>query len=223
MTESSSRLRPAVTVLAVATLAAIALIGGIMVRPLVIDDSRDQQPTLSAVEVAFLQDMTAHHQQATEMGKLIDRDGIDPAVRNLGRQIATSQQFELGTMSGWLRLVGEPLNNPVPMAWMTRYAGTGQDDHHASAVLTDDAAHQMPGMSTPDEVAALGSLPPTEAENRFLIQMQRHHYGGIAMAQDLTARVPDGIVAQLAASMISNQSKETGLMGTMLVARGVEP
>lgn len=221
MTRHRSHVRPLITVLAAATLAAIAVIGGIMVRPLIIDDSRAQQPTLSAVEVGFLQDMTAHHQQATEMGKLIDRDGIDPAVRNLGRQIATSQQFELGTMSGWLRLTGEPLNNPAPMAWMTRYAGTGQDGHHAEGSAVGDA-HVMPGMSTPDEVAALGALPATEAENRFLIQMQRHHYGGIAMAQDLTARVPDGLVAQLATSMISNQSKETGLMGTMLVARGIE-
>lgn len=50
--------------------------------------------------------------------------------------------------------------------------------------------------------------------------MQRHHYGGIAMAQDLVAQVPDGLTRQLARSMIGTQSKETGLMGTMLTQRG---
>ena len=78
----------------------------------------------------------------------------------------------------------------------------------------------MPGMATEDELAALGSMPPEQAGTRFLQLMQRHHYGGIAMAEDLVAQVPEGLTSRLARSMVSTQSKETGLMGAMLMERG---
>ena len=209
--------RRLVTALATVTLTAFAALTGILLRPVLFDDSPANPAALSPVETGFLQDMLAHHQQAVEMGKLIDRPGVDPAVRDLGRRITVDQQFELGTMSGWLQLAGEPLQNPAPMAWML--ARPGPDGHAVHDVPAD---HPMPGMSSVDEVAALGSLPVDQAENRFLIQMQRHHYGGIAMAQDLLAQKRDGLVARLATSMLGTQSRETGLMGAMLTQRGLE-
>ena len=209
--------------LAIFTLAAFAAIAGFLVRPLVIDDAgpaTSAPPPLSAVEVGFLQDMLGHHQQAVAMGKLIDRPGVDDAVRTLGRQIAVTQQFEMGTMSGWLRMQDAPLANPTPMDWMTRY-GAVAEPHAAGQHDQVTGAHEMPGMATADELAALGTMPARAAEDQFLKLMQAHHYGGIAMAQDLTARSPNGLVAQLAAGMVSTQSKETALIGVMLNERGI--
>ncbi|GAA3954690.1 DUF305 domain-containing protein [Gordonia caeni] len=214
---SDPRGRGIVAAIAVGTVVVFAVLGGIMLRPFLIDDRPAQDPALSVVETGFVQDMLGHHRQAVEMGKLIDRPGIDDTVRSLGRQIAQAQQFEMGTMAGWLQLAGEPLDNPAPMSWMQRYPGAGESPHVHDQDL---GSHDMPGMATADEVAELGALPPQDAENRFLQLMQRHHYGGIAMAQDLTAQVPDGVVARLATSMVNSQSKETGLIGVLLTERG---
>ncbi|WP_290713727.1 MULTISPECIES: DUF305 domain-containing protein [Gordonia] len=207
----TGRLVTAVTLLAVT---AIALIAGIMLRPVIIDDDHGAAALLSTVEVGFLQDMSAHHQQALSMAQLIDRPGVDDGVRSLARQIRVAQANEIGTMTGWLLLADQPLVNPAPMSWMTRYGTTGGMHDHGAAHTT------MPGMATADDLSALASLPPAAAATRFLQLMQRHHYGGIAMAQDLVAQVPDGLTRQLARSMIGTQSKETGLMGTMLTQRG---
>ncbi|MFT3716151.1 MAG: DUF305 domain-containing protein [Gordonia sp. (in: high G+C Gram-positive bacteria)] len=208
--------RQLVTAAAALTVLVFAVIGGMMLRPALISDSGSSKPALNPVEIGFSQDMLAHHQQAIEMGRMIDRPGIDDRIRTLGRQIVQEQQYETGLMSGWLQLDGQPLSDDAPMEWMTKFAGTGQT-HHG-----DGGDHAMPGMSTPDEVAALGSLPAQEAENNFLIQMQRHHYGGVAMCQDFLAQVPDGVVAQAASSMMSTQTKETGLIGVMLAERGIQ-
>lgn len=205
----------AVTAAAAVTLLGLGVVAGLVLRPVLIDTQPSAAPALTTVETGFLADMAAHHQQALAMATVIDRPGVDDSIRALARQIRFTQGGELGTLVGWLQLSDRPIANPRPMAWMTRYAGTG-GAHHDPA----PGAHQMPGMATADEVAALGTLPPEEAETSFLQLMQRHHYGGIAMAQDLTAQVSDGLVAQLATSMISSQSKETGLMGAMLIERG---
>ena len=215
-TKDDARTRRLISAAAVLTLVAFAALAGFMLRPALTHDDASSSTALNPVEVGFTQDMLAHHQQAVEMGRLIDRDGIDPRIRTIGRQIVQNQQFQMGTMSGWLRLNDDPLTNPEPMTWMTKFrrAGSNHDDD-------DTDGHTMPGMSTPDEVADLGTLPATEAENRFLLQMQRHHYGGIAMTQDLLAQVPTGVVAQLANDMMTEQTKETGLMGSMITERGI--
>ncbi|WP_161928471.1 DUF305 domain-containing protein [Gordonia crocea] len=196
------------------TLAAIAaaFLAGALAGPAF--DRRTPAPVLlNTVEEGFLQDMSAHHQQAVSMAQLVDRPGVEDSIRTLARDIRIGQGGELGTMTGWLQMADRPLQNPQPMAWMTRYNASPADHH-------DHAHGAMPGMATDDEVAQLGSLPPAQAGIRFLRLMQRHHFGGIAMAQDFVGRVPDGLVARLAQSMISTQSKETGLIGTMLTQRG---
>ncbi|MGB3301993.1 DUF305 domain-containing protein [Gordonia sp. (in: high G+C Gram-positive bacteria)] len=110
-------------------------------------------------------------------------------------------------------MADEPISSPSPMSWMHRY---GSPSHH------HEPGHEMPGMATDDEVASLGVLTGVEAENQFLRLMQRHHYGGIAMTQDLLAYGPAvGPVVRLARTILNAQTKETGLIGAMLVARGV--
>ncbi len=201
----------AVTIVTVTALLAAAFVAGIVVRPLFVAE-QPTTPPLGTVEEGFLQDMSAHHQQALSMAQLVDRPGVDDAVVFLARQIRVAQANEIGMMTGWLQMADRPLANPAPMAWMTRYGDSGDHQH--------GAAHEMPGMATADEVAGLGSAPPSVASTRFLQLMQRHHYGGIAMSQDFVAQVPEGMTSRLARSMISTQSKETALMGAMLAQRG---
>ena len=86
---------------------AIALIAGIMLRPVIIDDDHGAAALLSTVEVGFLQDMSAHHQQALSMAQLIDRPGVDDGVRSLARQIRVAQANEIGTMLSLIH-ISEP-------------------------------------------------------------------------------------------------------------------
>ncbi|GEE00045.1 DUF305 domain-containing protein [Gordonia spumicola] len=203
--------RTVVTGAAATMLAALVFVLGIALRPALVSES-PAAPSLSAVEIGYLQDMIAHHQQAVTMAQSIDRDGMSVPIRGLSRQMVQEQSGEIGTMIGFLQMADQQIQSSSSMAWMH---GRGHD--HSS---NDD--HGMPGSATSDEVASLGSLGGTAAENQFLRLMQRHHYGGIAMTQDLLAYGPsDGPVVRLARTILAVQTRETGLIGSMLVVRGV--
>ena len=194
----------------------LAFAAGMAVRPLLVAESA-RGPSLAPIEVGYLQDMIGHHRQAVTMAQIIDRDGVAEPVRGLARRMVQEQSVEIGTMVGFLQLADEPIENPRPMAWMHRYAAAGDDLHDH-----DDGAHEMPGMATVDEVTELGVLDGVAAENRFLQLMQRHHYGGVAMTQDLLEHGPgSGPVIRLARSVLTAQTQETGLMSSMLLSRGV--
>ena len=81
----------------------------------------------------------------------------------------------------------------------------------------------MPGMATTAELDALAAARGRDAETLFLQLMQRHHLGGIAMAQAADHLLDDGPVKQTARSMILEQGSETGLMTALLDQRGAGP
>ncbi|MGV9669792.1 DUF305 domain-containing protein [Gordonia sp. NPDC003504] len=205
------RPRPSAVAVVIALVVGAA-IAGYLARP-AIDGAPGAHPApLTSTETAFLQDMIGHHQQAVVMGKSVDRDGIDPGVRALARQIAETQQYELGTMIGWLRLTGAPLQNPTPMTWMH----AGHDTTMQGMAMPHTA---MPGMATTEQLDRLAAASGQAAEDLFLTLMYRHHQGGIAMAQTVDPMVSHGAVRQTVRDMISTQSAEVGLIGVMLEQR----
>ncbi len=124
---------------------------GAAARPLLVADP-PPAPTFTDAEIGFLQDMTAHHQQALLMVARLSAEAAPP-VRTLATQIADAQRLEIGTMTGWLTLAAALPVNPRPMAWMS------MPHHHGTTV--PDAA--MPGMATTaelDELAAATAEPP---------------------------------------------------------------
>lgn len=200
-----------------AVVIAVAVAAGWLLRATVGSDAAVSVPTPSTVEIGYLQDMATHHQQAVVMAKAIDREGIDPGVRLLARQISESQQYELGTMIGWLRMSGQPMDNPEPMAWMP-------DTDHMSAMSNHPGshhgdAHDMPGMATPEQLGQLGSASGAAAEDLFLELMSRHHQGGIAMARTVLPIVTTAAVRESVLDTINGQSREVGLMESMLEER----
>lgn len=207
--------RKAVSAALAATLVGVVFVLGVALRPALVDDPRPVAP-LSSVEVGYLQDMIAHHQQAVSMARLIDRAPLATPVRGLARQIVQAQSGEIGTMVGILQMADQPITSDSPMSWMHRYGEAGDSMH-------DHGAHApMPGMATTDEVASLGLLTGVAAENEFLRLMQRHHYGGIAMSQDLLSyRTSSQPVVRLARSSLTTQTSETGVIGAMLHSRGI--
>ncbi|MFZ2528527.1 MAG: DUF305 domain-containing protein [Rhodococcus sp. (in: high G+C Gram-positive bacteria)] len=200
--------------LAAAAVVVFLLVVGAALRPLVIPETpQPATPVLGAVEIGFVQDMAAHHQQALQMSARLSPD-VDPAVATLAHTIDRTQRYELGTMLGWLALAQAPPTNPHPMQW---------DGGHTHGGTADQVGTLMPGMATLDELDALSAARGRDAEVLFLQLMQRHHAGAVAMARAATGRLAGGTVAQFARGTMQEQSKEAGLMTLLLEQRGAAP
>ena len=162
-------------------------------------------------DVAFMQGMIHHHQQAVEMVALMDGRTGDDTMRQLGLRIDISQRDEIAFMERWLETRGE---DPPRMGGM-EHAGM---DHAGMG-------HQMPmmpGMLTPEQMAALEAAEGVEFDRLFLEYMIQHHEGAIVMVQDLFASAGAGQepeINRFAADVDADQSMEIRRMWGMLDAR----
>lgn len=76
-------------------------------------------PAADSVEVGFARDMSIHHEQAVAMAALVYDRSDNDAVRSLAFDILTTQQGQIGIMTGWLDAWGLPLTSAGPrMGWM---------------------------------------------------------------------------------------------------------
>ena len=157
------------------------------------------------VSVGFLRDMSVHHAQAVRMSEIAHRRSSDPALNYLAFDILSTQQGQIGMMSGWLDLWQQTSSGSAePMEWMG----------HAGA---------MPGMATGEQIAELDTLPVAEMEERWLRLMIRHHRGAVPMAEAAARRADSPEVAGLAADMSAGQQSEIDAMQDMLRARALAP
>ncbi|MFR9779084.1 DUF305 domain-containing protein [Micromonospora sp. MS34] len=155
------------------------------------------RPGDNSAEAGFARDMTTHHAQAVEMGLMAFDQGADPEVRQIGGDIATGQQGEIGTMQTWLRSWKlDPTGTQPPMAWMP--GGTD---------LVKDGL--MPGMATPDEMAKLRAAEGREFDVLFLQLMIRHHLGGVHMIEGILDEGHDDDV--LAVAQVMKNTQQTDL------------
>lgn len=197
----------------------LALVLGAALRPLIVADDRESAPVLDDNEIAFVQDMLVHHEQAVVLVQQLD-PAVDPAVYRLAQQIRDGQSTEIGTMLGWLRLAGVTPTNPEPMAWMHSQPLAVAQGHHGGVQSPSASPASMPGMATRAQIDALAAAPGRDAEVLFLQLMQRHHAGGVAMAQAAAGILADGPVRQTAREMVTAQSQEAGTMAVMLAQFG---
>ena len=158
-----------------------------------------------AVSVGFARDMITHHAQAVAMSEIAHRRSADPALNYLAFDILSTQQGQIGIMSGWLDLWDQSQRGRGPqMAWMGH---TGP----------------MPGMASREEIAELGTLPVAAMEEQWLRLMIRHHRGAIPMADAAAAQAESPDIALLARKMSDGQQSEIDAMQDMLRARGRAP
>ena len=165
---------------------------------------RNTNPATDSVDVGFARDMSLHHEQAVRMAALIYDRSDDPAIRSLAFDILTTQQGQIGIMSGWLDAWGLPWTSAGPrMAWM--------------GMPTEGL---MPGMATTEQLDALRAADGEAADVLFLQLMIPHHQGGVAMATDAAARAEREPVRLMAASMVEAQTLEVAYMTELLQAKG---
>ena len=162
-----------------------------------IEARTNSTPGAGSVDVGFLQDMRYHHDQATQMSLAYLQKPAgeqDPALRTIAAEILLEQQLEAGAMVQLLHEYGQPEANEsgIGMAWMSMPVPIAQ----------------MPGMATPDNIAALKAASGRDADILFATLMIAHHQGGIHMAEYAAAHAKEPRVRQLATSMVKGQTDE---------------
>lgn len=174
-------------------------------------------PGADSADAGFARDMTDHHAQAVEMALIAFERTDDEAIRRIAYDIATSQQAQIGMMTGWLNIWDLSSARPgQPMAWMDRESMAGHDMENGESMSVED----MPGMIARDQIDALRTLDPVEMDIQFLTLMIDHHAGGIVMAEAALDEAGEDVVLDLANAIVVSQSAEIANMQAMLAERG---
>lgn len=163
------------------------------------------RPGDTSAEAGFARDMTTHHTQAVQMALVAFKHGQDDAVTQLGVDIATGQQGEIGIMQTWLRQWRlDPTGSEPAMAWMPdgdRFIREGG---------------LMPGMATKEEMDKLEAARGHELDVLFLNLMIKHHLGGIHMVDAILKQSDNDQVTEAAQRMKNTQRGELANMQSIL-------
>ncbi len=155
-------------------------------------------PSLNPGDIAFLQQMVPHHQQALVLTDLAALHARSRSVRALAERIAVTQAPEISLMESWLADAGTPL---------------GHDGH--------DADHSaMAGMLTEAQLDALAAARGARFDELFLRGMIAHHRGALTMAREVIGEGRNQRVKELATDIIAGQSAEIARMDAVLRAIG---
>lgn len=143
-------------------------------------------------DVMFAQHMIPHHSQAVEMTDiLLAKQGVDPRVVELAKQIKAAQAPEIQQMQGWLASWGNPAMPPM--------------NHGA-----------MQGMVSEADLDKLRNAPGPAATTLYLQQMIAHHEGAIDMAQDEIKDGRYGPAIEMSRAIVSSQQAEIDTMTAIL-------
>ena len=176
--------RPLLVLLAVLALLAAAL-GGYWL-------GGNATPTADSVDAGFARDMSLHHEQAVRMAALVYDRSDDPAIRSLAFDILTTQQGQIGIMSGWLDAWGLPWTWDGPrIAWM--------------GMPTEGL---MPGMATDEQMTALRDSTGEDTDRLFIQLMIPHHVSAIHMAEEIADRTSIPAVLHFVRSVNASQQRE---------------
>lgn len=127
-------------------------------------------------DIAFMQGMMVHHQQAVEMTALIEGRTNNPEIVTMGNRIRASQDDEIAFMRAWLTERGQSV--PMVGAAHAGHAGHGAAMDHSN----------MAGMATPEQMTALAAASGTDFDRLFLELMIAHHAGAVTMVEHLLGR-----------------------------------
>jgi uncharacterized protein (DUF305 family) len=181
----------------------------------------------SQADVTFAQEMIPHHAQAIEMSNVIlAKEGIDPRVNDLAKQIKAAQGPEIDQLQSWLSAWGQPTMPMTTSGMMTpgqnmQMPTTGMEmPGHTMPMQSSPApvpgAGGMSGMMSPEDMAALQNAQGVDASRLFLTQMITHHQGAITMAQTEidSGQSPEAVA--LAHKMADTQQQEITTMQNIL-------
>lgn len=165
---------------------------------------RNATPQPNAVDIGYLQDMRAHHEQAVEMALIfIAKPGTNSIFHVIAKEIAFGQAVDIGRMIQLLRDYGKAEANEsgTAMAWM---------DH--PGVPLD----RMPGLATPTDLDAFITAKGAEADKQFVALIVAHHEGGIHMADFAATHAATSEVRAMAVASRNGQHGEIAELKQLL-------
>ncbi|MFI7460871.1 DUF305 domain-containing protein [Nonomuraea sp. NPDC049646] len=151
-------------------------------------------PTANAADITYVQDMIVHHRQALDMAILAPTRADSVKLKGLADRIKTAQGPEIQYMTTWLK----KQDQKVP-------------DHHA-------AHGDMPGMATPEQMAALKAATGKDFDRLFLELMIKHHLGALEMSERVLTAGSHIKIEELATDVSVTQTAEIGRMQEMQAA-----
>lgn len=151
-------------------------------------------------DVAFVQGMIPHHEQAVEMAELAPGRTDNEQVLTLASDVATAQRPEIDQLTGFLRTWGVD-----PSAAPPADGDMGGMDHGGTG-----------GMMTDADLATLGTLSGAEFDRQWLSMMIAHHEGAIEMAETERTDGENPDARALAEQIVSSQRDEIGRMAALL-------
>jgi uncharacterized protein (DUF305 family) len=157
----------------------------------------------SPADVAFMQGMIIHHQQAVDMAALVKGRTNQKAVVALANRIDASQLDEIKFMTNWLDNRGQ-----------------------AGAMEMDHAHHKMQGMASPEQMAAMAQANGTAFDRLFLSLMIEHHKGAVKMVDELHrlgGTAYDPVMFEFTNDIVSDQNAEIGRMNAVLASLSDDP
>ncbi|WP_285712501.1 DUF305 domain-containing protein [Erythrobacter oryzae] len=166
------------------------------------------QASYTAEDVAFMQAMIVHHQQAVDMAKLVKERTNTAELQTIAGRIESSQADEIAFMQTWLKERGEPVEDP---------AMKGHAEH---------MHHMMKGMASPEDLKALAAAKGTDFDKRFLTLMIAHHEGALDMVEKLLdedGTAADPVLFQFVGDIESEQKAEIGKMDKLLAGLSGDP
>jgi len=145
-------------------------------------------------DATFAQMMIPHHEQAMVMSDFALVNNASPEVSALAIKIQSAQGPEIAQMRAILDRLGV-------------------------VEVHDHGDHDMAGMLTDQELAAMGELKGSEFDTVFIRNMIFHHEGAIEMAEEVLANGSDPEVQELARAIIEAQRAEIQEMNDLLAVQ----
>ena len=157
--------------------------------------SSEASGDLSSDDIMFLQMMIPHHQQAIDMSDLALTKSSDSELLALAKDIRNEQAAEIITMKAWLDKAGADL-----------------DPGHSMG-------HDMGGMLSDSELAALKAATGKSFDLLWLKGMTGHHDGAIDMAAMIEDADNDEIKS-FGQAIVTSQSAQNKQMAAMIKRMG---
>ena len=158
-------------------------------------------------DVRFMQDMIPHHHQALVMSRLVPERTNRNELIEVAERIETSQADEIEFMKGWLAARGEDVPDPAA--------------HEAMQM-----SHEMAGMASPEQMAALEAADGAEFDKLFLTLMIEHHEGALTMVEDLLdapGAAYEPVLFEFTTDITNDQEAEIERMDAMLAGYSADP
>ncbi len=158
----------------------------------------------SPADVAFMQGMIVHHQQAVEMAQLVADRTNNEAILKTADRIEAGQKDEMDFMRTWL----EDRNLEVAMQGMGH------------------AHHTMKGMASPEQMRELAESNGTAFDRLFLQLMVEHHRGAVKMVDDLhgtSGSAYDPVMYEFTNDVVTDQEAEIDRMNATLATLSSDP